>query len=60
MVNSDGTGLKVLEKGINEYCLAIDDSGRVFFGRTTPNYKWVLTVADFNGEVESGKSLGIE
>jgi len=60
VVNSDGTGLKVLEKGINGYCLAIDDSGRVFFARTTPDYKWVLTVADFDGGLESGQSLGIE
>jgi len=60
VVNSDGTGLKVLEKGINGYCLAIDDSGRVFFARTTSDYKWVLTVADFDGGVESGQSLGIE
>jgi len=60
VVNSDGTGLKVIEKGINRHCLAIDDSGRVFFGRTTDNYHWVLTVANFNGGLESGKSLGIE
>ena len=60
VVNSDGTGLKVLEKGINGYCLAIDDSGRVFFARTTPDYKWVLTVVDFDGGLESGRSLGIE
>lgn len=61
VVNSDGTGLKVIEMGINGYCLAIDDSGRVFFARTIDNeYKWVLTVANADGEVESGQSLGIE
>jgi len=60
VVNSDGTGLKVLEKGINGYCLAIDDSGRVFFARTIENkYEWILTVVDFNGGLESGRSLGI-
>ena len=60
VVNSDGTGLKVIEMGINGNCLAIDDSNRVFFARTTDNYRWVLTVADVDGKLESGQSLGIE
>ncbi len=58
--NSDGTGLRALERGINGYCLAIDDSNRVFFARTTNNYKWVLTVVYADGGIESGKELGIE
>jgi len=61
VVNFDGTVLKVIEMGINGYCLAIDDSNRVFFARTIDNkYQWVLTVADADGEVESGQDLGIE
>lgn len=60
VANTDGTGLRVIEKGINGYCLAIDDSNRVFFARTIDKYKWVLAVANADGEVESGTSLGIE
>jgi len=61
VVNSDGTGLKVIEKGINGYCLAVDDSNRVYFARTIDNkYKWVLTRADASAELETGTNLGIE
>lgn len=55
-VNSDGTGLKALEKGINGRCLAIDDSGRIFFARTVGEYggKWNLAVVNTSGGLESG------
>jgi len=59
--NSDGTGLKALEKGINGRCLAIDDSGRIFFARTVGEYggKWNLAVVNTGGGLESGQDLGL-
>ena len=57
--NSDGTGLKALEKGINGSCLAIDDSGRIFFARAVSNGKWNLAVVNTSGALESGKNLGL-
>jgi len=60
VVNSDGTGLRALEKGIHASYLAIDDSGRIFFGRTKGNYIWALSVVDVDGSIESGKELGID
>jgi len=60
VVNSDGTGLRALEKGIHAGYLAIDDSGRIFFGRTKGNYIWALSVVDVDGSIESGRELGID
>ena len=59
--NSDGTGIKALEKGINGYCLAIDDSSRIFFARTVGEYggKWNLAVVNAGGALESGQDLGL-
>lgn len=59
--NSDGSGIKALEMGINGACLAIDDSSRIFFARTVGEYggKWNLAVVNASGKLESGKDLGL-
>ncbi len=66
VINSDGTGLKVLaeklsvdkeEENVNVYMVGIDNSDRVFFAKEQSKYNWVLYVINADGSGE--KNLGV-